>query len=55
MRDLDVGEIFMREDSVSMVAQTLARIFPRLEFIDYTDQDWEKVMNTIRLSREIID
>ena len=34
LRDLDVGEIFMREGSVSMVAQTLARIFPRLEFID---------------------
>ena len=50
-----VGEIPIPEESVPMVAQTLARIFPRLEFIDYIDQDWEKVMNTIRLSREIID
>ena len=55
LRVLDVGEIFMREDSVSMVALTLARIFPHPEFIDYIDEDWEKVMNIIRLSRGTID
>ena len=45
----------MLEDSVWMVALTLARIFPNLECIDSIDENWEKVMDAIRLSRQIVD
>ena len=50
-----VGEIPIPEESVPIVAQTLARIFPRLEFIDSVDENWEKVLNTICLSRETVE
>ena len=52
---LCVGEIPMPEESVSVVAVTLARIFPHLEGIEYTDENWEKVADAICTSREIFD
>ena len=55
LASLDVGEISISEESVSVVAVTLARIFPRLESINYIDENQEKVTNTISLSREIVD
>ena len=55
LRYLEVGEIPVPEESVLMVALTLARIFPRIELISYLDKNWEKVMNAISLSREIVD
>ena len=45
----------MPEDSVWMVALTLARIFPDLECIDYIDKNWQKVEDSICLSRQIVD
>ena len=55
LENLIVGEIPMPEESVLMVAVTLARIFPHLDYIYYTDQDWEHVVDAIRISRQIID
>ena len=55
LRELNVGQIPMPEESVSMVALTLARIFPHLEAIDRIDENWEKVVDAICISREIID
>ena len=52
LTDLAVGEILVAEESVLVVAQTLVRIFPRIErFTGDTDESWEKVMDAIRLSR----
>ena len=50
LRFLDVGYIPMPEESVSMVALTLARIFPSLEGFNSVDENWEKVIGMIRLS-----
>jgi len=52
--DLDVGEIPLREESVSTIALTLAHIFPRIEAICYVDENWEKVVGAMYNSREII-
>ena len=52
---LCVGKIPMPEESVSVVALTLARIFPHLEDIECADENWEKVAHTICTSREIFD
>ena len=54
LRDLDVGQIPMPEESVSIVSLTLARIFPHLELIYHVDENWEKVEGAI-CSRQIID
>jgi hypothetical protein len=53
--ELEVGEIPVPEESVLMVALTLARISPRIECIDYVDENWEKVVDVICLSGEIVD
>ena len=37
LRDLNVGDIPILDESVSMVALTLTRIFPHLERINYVD------------------
>ena len=55
LRDLDVGQIPMPEESVSIVSLTLARIFPHLELIYHVDENWEKVEGAICISRQIID
>ena len=55
---LDVGEIRVQEESVVTVALTLVFIFPHIKEIDYVDENWEKVVDTIhlsRLSRRIVD
>ena len=51
LKNLLVGAIPMPEASVPMVALTLARIFPRIEYFGHTDGNWEKVVDTIRLYR----
>jgi len=38
LTELEVGEIPVLEQSVPVVALTLARIFPPDEFIDYMDE-----------------
>ena len=53
MRDLEVGEIPIPEESVLVVAVTLALIFPCIDFIDYVDENWKKVSDAIYLSRQI--
>ena len=60
LRDLEVGEIPVPEESVLVVALTLAQLFPRLEGIDCDDgegdyENWKMVVDTIRTSREVID
>ena len=54
--ELEVGEIPIQEESVLTVALTLARIFPRIKYIDHVDDEgWQKVLDAICLSREIVD
>jgi len=53
---LIVGLILVPEESILMVALTLARIFPRIKSTGYfSDRNWQKVTDVISLSREIID
>jgi hypothetical protein len=52
---LHVRQIPMPEESVLMVALTLARIFPHLVWINSTDENWAKVLGAISLSRQIVD
>ena len=54
LTELKVGEIPMAEESVLVVALTLAHIFPLIENIDHVDENWGKVMNAINLSRQIV-
>lgn len=37
-----------------MVAMTLIRIFPRIYYIEYVDENWGKVMDAVCLSRQIV-
>ena len=53
LKDIDVGEILLPEESISAVALHLAHIFPHIEEIDCTDKNWNKVLNAIRNSREV--
>ena len=52
---LHVGKIPMPKESVSAVALTLARIFPRIHYISCVDENWLEVMNAISLSRQIVN
>ena len=54
LRDLMVGEIPILEESVSVVALTLARIFPNLDYTEHVDENWKKVVDAICISRKII-
>lgn len=53
LTDLEVGHIPLPEESVSAVTLTLARIFPHINCIDYADKNWERVLDAIRLSRQL--
>ena len=55
LKDLEVGRIPLPKGSVSMVAQTLFRIFPRIETIDGDDEVWGKVEDEICYLRRISD
>jgi len=55
LRCLPVGDIYVPEDSILMVALTLLRIFPRLDNIMYCDQSWEKVAHAVRVSKKLVD
>jgi len=55
LTELDVGEIPVPEQSVLVVALTLARIFPHIERIYCADRNWDKVMDKITLFREFVD
>ena len=55
LKELVVGEIPMPEESVLMVALTLARIFLYLEYTDPVDDNWLKVVDALYLSRKIVD
>ena len=52
---LHVGAISIPEESTLMVALTLARIFPHLSWIHHDDDNWEKVLEAIRISRQFVD
>ena len=51
LTDLDAGAIPVSEESASVVALTLLRIFPRLETIYYNIREWEKVAHAINFQR----
>ena len=51
LADLEVGMIPLPEGSVSMVAQTLLHIFPRIEAIDGHDEMWGRVEDQISYLR----
>ena len=55
LAEFEVGEIPVPEESVLVIAMTLARIFPRIYYIHYVDENWERVMDAICLSRQIVD
>ena len=55
LTELDVGEIPLPIESVSVVALALLRIFPRIDDIDSCDGEWEKVMDAIRRSKQLVD
>ena len=50
---LEVGEIPMLPQYILPVTLALLRIFPRLLLIEYVDEGWKWVAETIRLSRKI--
>ena len=45
LKEFEVGLIPVPEESVAMVALTLARIFPRIAYLEYVDESWGKVMD----------
>ena len=51
LRELLVGEIPMPEGSVPMIALTIARIFPHLEYIDCIDENWKRLVDAVRLQK----
>ena len=55
LRNLEVGEIPVPEESVLVVALTLVHVFPCIASIDGNDENWVKVVDAIRLSRRIIN
>ena len=55
LTDLDVGDIHIPEESTLMAALVLLRIFPRLKWLEYTDEGWDKVANAIALSKDLTD
>jgi hypothetical protein len=48
---LEVGDIPIPEESALTIALALLHIFPRLSDINYTNEQWEDVMGTIKLSK----
>jgi len=54
LRDLEVGEIPMPEESVLMVALTLAQFFPHIAGVDCVDENWFKVVDAICVPREFV-
>ena len=52
---LVVGETPVPEGSTMVIALTLLRIFPRLDCILFTDEEWGEVLNVVNRSREIMD
>ena len=48
---LEVGDIPIPEGSALTIALALLHIFPRLSDIKYTNEQWEDVMDTIKLSK----
>ena len=61
LTELKVGEMLVPEESASIVAFTLLRIFPRIEIIKYLDSIeeaalvWGEVEDMIRRSKQIVD
>ena len=54
---LEVGEIYIPEESTLVVALTLLRIFPRLETISngYGGRRWQEIEDALRCSKRFID
>jgi len=54
LRDLEVGEIPVPEESVLMIALTLVQIFPHIAAVDCKDGNWFKVVDAICVSRKFV-
>ena len=48
LKELEVGLIPVPEELVTMVALTLTCIFPRIAYVEYSDESWGEVMDVIR-------
>ena len=56
LTELEVGLIPVPEESVTVVALTLARIFPRISYVESVDGNWLDVMSVIRCPpRQAVD
>ena len=55
LKTSEVGETPVSEESVPFIALALSCIFPRLDYIDDVHRSWEKVMDSIRTSRQGAD
>ena len=55
LTELEVGETPVPEGSAIIIALTLLRIFPRLDWITFINEEWEEVENAINRSREIVN
>ena len=53
LTNLDVGEIPLLQPYLVVVVLTLLRIFPRLIVIEYVNEEWRWVAETVRLSKRI--
>jgi len=53
LMSLDVGNTFIPEESTLTVALALLRIFPRISEIGYTNPEWGRVEDTIKLSQRL--
>ena len=53
LRYLDVGDIPIPEESALEVAITLLQIFPRLLNIEYLEEGWDTIVETIKLFKRV--
>jgi len=53
LTSLQVGKIPIREQDVFMVALILIQVFPQITNIEYSNHQWRKVPETIRLIKQI--
>ena len=55
LTELEVGDLPVSEESALVVALTLVRIFPRIEYITYTNDEWRRVADAINISKKLVD
>ena len=55
LTDLEVGKILVPEESTLTIAQTLLRIFPRIDRITYLGDGWGEIMDAIEHFKQLAD